>query len=347
MNGYTFSEIRPSDRRGMSELDSLLEAMDITRDANLDYTLGLYDDDFRLIATGSCYANTLRCLAVARDHQGEGLLAQIVSRLTEYEIQRGMSHLFLYTKSDNLRLFAELGFYEIARAGEDVVFMENRRGGFSAYLASLESQRKDGACAALVMNCNPFTLGHRHLVETASRRNDAVHLFLVSEDVSFFPFADRYGLVKAGTEDLRNVVIHSTESYMISMAVFPSYFMEDRAEAIEVQAHLDIELFLKIASALGVSRRYVGEEPYSRVTAIYNDAIMKKLPQAGIECIVVPRLEIAGRPVSASHVRQLIHDGRLEDTAPLVPPGTYGFFFTERGRSVIQAIKESQSVVHY
>jgi [citrate (pro-3S)-lyase] ligase len=39
------------------------------------------------------------------------------------------------------------------------------------------------------MNANPFTLGHRHLVEQAAARCDALHLFVVREDASFFPFS--------------------------------------------------------------------------------------------------------------------------------------------------------------
>ena len=41
--------------------------------------------------------------------------------------------------------------------------------------------------AAIVMNANPFTLGHQYLVEKAAAENDLVHLFMVSEDASLFP----------------------------------------------------------------------------------------------------------------------------------------------------------------
>ena len=37
------------------------------------------------------------------------------------------------------------------------------------------------------MNCNPFTLGHKYIVEKAARENDNVIIFVVEEDKSSFP----------------------------------------------------------------------------------------------------------------------------------------------------------------
>ena len=346
MEDYTLSEIRLGDKRGIAELDRLLAKEKIKRDAHLDYIVGLYDD-YGLVASGACFADTLRCLAVDGAHQGEGLLNRVVSHLVDYQMRRGHSHLFIYTKTDKTRFFADLGFYEIARVDGRAAFMENRRNGFSSYLERLSGQKRDGESAALVMNCNPFTLGHRYLVEQAALRNDVVHLFAVSEDASLFPFADRYAMIEAGCADLKNVVLHRTESYMISSAVFPSYFLKDEQSAIEVQARLDIALFGKIAAVLGVRRRYVGEEPFSSVTRIYNETMLRELPAAGIELVVVPRREIGGEPVSASRVRQMIHDGRLDEIRPLVPQSTFDYFGTEAGLRIVRRIQAASEVVHY
>ena len=344
---YSISEIGPSDRRAAKELDALLAREGIKRDAHLDYTMGLYDCDYDLVATGSCFGNSLRCLAVDSSHQGEGLMGTVVSHLVERQIRRGISHLFLYTKYDKAMIFGDLGFYEIACVPNLASFMENRRRGFADFLVGLAPFRREGTNAALVMNCNPFTLGHRYLVETASRASDTVHLFVVSEDASLFPFADRYELVSEGCADLKNVILHETGSYMISSAVFPSYFLKDDAAAVEVQARLDLSLFAEIARALDVTRRYAGEEPYSQVTGLYNEIMKTELPGVGIEFIEVPRREQDGEPISASRVRQLIKGGRLEEIRPLVPETTYGYFFTERGRETIRRIEAAGEVVHH
>ncbi len=122
----------------------------------------MFDEDYQIIATGSCFANTLRCFAVSSAHQGEGLLNQIITHLIDIQYSRGNLHLFLYTKINSAKFFRDLGFYEIARVDHTLVFMENRRDGFEKYLASLAKTKTGGLSAALVMNANPFTLGHQY-----------------------------------------------------------------------------------------------------------------------------------------------------------------------------------------
>ena len=163
MSEYAITQVFPGDKRTLASVDALLRREGITRDANLDYISAMLDEDGEVIATGSCFGNTLRCFAVSSDHQGEGLLNEIVSHLMEYQLGRGNSHLFLYTKVKAARFFESLGFYEIARVEGTLVFMENRRNGFPNYLKALEKTARPGASAAIVMNANPFTLGHRYL----------------------------------------------------------------------------------------------------------------------------------------------------------------------------------------
>ena len=152
----SLSAISPRDTRTQLQMDELLRQEGIRRDRNLDYSCGVFDDG-ELIAVGSSFHNTLRCLAVSSAHRGEGLMNQVVSHLLERQVEQGNSHVFLYTKVKNDRIFKDLGFYEIARAGDELVFLENRRDGFSRYLRSLEKTKRPGVSAAVVMNANPFT----------------------------------------------------------------------------------------------------------------------------------------------------------------------------------------------
>lgn len=341
----TIRPILSSDRFGQREMDRLLRQEGIRRDGNLDYSCGLYDEDEELLATGSCFGNTIRCLAVASDRRGEGHLVQVVSHLMDVQARRGNLQVFLYTKEKNLPFFTGLGFYEIART-ENTVFLENRRDGFFGYCAALE--RKPGQrIAAVVMNANPFTLGHRHLLEQAAKENDVVHLFLLSENFGPIPFAVRKRLVQAGIEDLPNVILQETRDYMISSATFPSYFLKDEDESIRTQAELDLAVFGRIARTLGIGRRYVGEEKTSRVTALYNRTMEERLPGMGIECKIIPRLETDGRVISASAVRQAIHDGKLETVRDMLPDSTYAYFASSEAEPVRQALRREETVVHY
>ncbi len=118
-------------------------------------------------------------------------------------------------------------------------------------------------------------------------------MFIVSEDASLVPFAVRKKLVMEGTVVL-NIRYHDSGPYIISNATFPSYFQKDEKAVIESHAMLDLTVFTKIAAALGINRRYVGEEPTSLVTGIYNQIMSEKLLENGIECIIVPRKENDG-----------------------------------------------------
>lgn len=348
MSDYMITQINPSDKYGNRLVNELLTAEGIRRDANLDYTCGMYDDEMNLIATGSCFGNTLRCMAVSHTHQGEGLMNSIVSHLIEVQFSRGNTHLFLYTKCDSARFFGDLGFYEIARINGQIVFMENKRTGFSGYLNSLEKQKESAPrVAALVMNANPFTLGHQYLVEKAASENDILHLFIVSEDASLVPFSVRKKLVMEGTAHLKNIRYHDSGPYIISNATFPSYFQKDEQAVIKSHAMLDLTVFTKIASALGINRRYVGEEPTSLVTGIYNQIMSEKLPENGIECVIVPRKENKGAVISASTVRQALKEENWPLLAELVPETTLNYFKSPDARPVIDKIQASENVIHY
>ena len=351
----TISPIYPNDKLSNKRILQLLNAEGIKRDRNLDYTCAAYDSDYNIIGTGSCFGNTLRCLAVSHEHRGEGLTNKIISHLIQYQFERGNYHLFIYTKYTTYHLFKDLGFYEIVRIKDQIVFMENKKTGFSDYLNELKKNNINNIdhnkkkVAAIVMNANPFTLGHQYLIEKASKENDILHLFIVSEDKSIVPFKVRKQLIKEGTKHLTNIIYHDSGPYIISSSTFPSYFQKDEKDVIESHANLDIEIFTKIAKALDINVRYVGEEPTSLVTGIYNQLMIKKLPENGIQCVVVPRMtnKEGNEVISASDVRKAIKEGQFEKMKNMVPECTYKFFMSEEGKDVVNKIKQSDDIKHY
>lgn len=361
MSEYAISQIYPSDRRANTQINELLLAEGIRRDANLDYTCGMYDEEMNIIATGSCFGNTLRCMAVSNAHQGEGLMNQIVTHLISVQFERGNTHLFLYTKCNSAKFFGDLGFYEIARIDGQIVFMENRKTGFTSYLEKLKKETEQSevfrqfSCndsaktkiAALVMNANPFTLGHQYLVEKAASENDILHLFIVSEDQSLVPFSVRKKLVLEGTAHLKNIIYHESGPYIISNATFPSYFQKDADAVMESHANLDLTIFVRIAQALGINCRYVGEEPNSQVTGIYNEIMAKKLPENQIACKIIPRKEANDSVISASTVRTALKCDKINLLKTLVPETTFRYFQSAEAAPVIEKIKAAQNVVHH
>lgn len=328
------------DKRALSEIVALLEQEGISLDDNLDYTLGLYSEDDRLAATGSFYRNTLRCLAVDNAHQGEGLMAVVVSRLVEELFSRGQQHLFVYTKRTAAQSIAALGFYEIAATNE-VVFLENRRTAFRDYLKGLSRpETAPKKVGAIVMNANPFSKGHQYLAETAAAACDALHLFMVSEEVSAFPYHVREKLIIEGTRHIPNVYHHPTGPYLVSSATFPSYFIKESDQLTLAQARLDARVFGRIAKELHITDRFVGEEPLSPATNLYNQAMQEELPREGVELTILQRKSDNGTdPISATRIRRLLKEGRLEEIKPLVPETTYAFLITPEGQRVAEKLR--------
>ena len=286
-------------------------------EGDADVVALMTDDDLNVAACGARAGHTLKQFAVSPELEGEGVFATVLSELLNEAARAGQKRLFICTKPKNRAMFASMGFYPIVETG-DAVLMEDRKNGFSDYLASLP--RYEGECGAVVVNGDPFTRGHLHLVEYAAKNCDALYVFSVSEPGSMFSPDERYDMLRKGTAHIPNVHVEHTDEYLVSRETFPAYLIRDEAHADKVKADLDVELFRsRIAPALHITKRFVGEEPFSPTTCAYNRRMQELLPECGIELIEIPRLDA----ISASRVRALIREGKPELTRPLVPETTY------------------------
>lgn len=314
------------DARAKKEWEALLASGGLGINEVVDYTIGIYHHD-ALIATGSLAQNILKCLIVCKKFQAENLLTELVGALTDRLEFDGITHYFLYTSPDKLNIFRSLGFSVIEEVS-DVLFMERGQPNFPAYLTFLQTQKRVGTRnAAIVMNANPFTKGHRYLVEQACAHNDVVYVFVLSQDVSRFSTEDRMNMVKLGLADLPQVVVIPTQDYLVSQATFPSYFLkEDNPKQIAWhQARLDATLFKnKIAPALNITTRFVGEEPFSPVTELYNQT-MQDVFAPKLQLKIIPRVKILDTTVSATLVRKELAAGNLAKIKELVPETTYQY----------------------
>lgn len=312
----------------------LLNKSGINIEENVEYTVGLYDGD-RLIGTGSIAGNVLKCIAIDKEYTGGRAINLLASHLMNVVFERGNNGCYVYTKPSATKSFEYLGFKEIARVPDELVFMEKAVYGFPQFLEDLKKEKVEGSSiASIVMNANPFTNGHLHLVETAAKENDVVHLFVLSEDASVFPAEDRFNLVKKGVAHLDNVYVHRTGNYMVSMATFPSYFLKETSNVTKIHATLDAIIFKKyIAPALSITRRYVSEEPYSISTNIYNQS-MAEVFDGNPQLIVIPRKKAGDSIISASRVRKLLAEGNLEKIKDLVPPTTYEYLISPKGEKI-------------
>lgn len=318
MDEYLFCADRLPERL-CGAYGAFLQRCSLRDERDTDYTALYLSGDGRILACGSLRGNVLKQIAVDADCEGMGLCAGIVTELAAKAAERGETHLFLYTKPSHEGMFRSLGFYPLA-AADAMLLMENRRDGLDAFLASLPHPQ--GRVGSVVCNCNPFTLGHRRLIETAAGDCDGLIVFVLSEELSLFSASERYEMVKAGTRGLDNVFVVESRDYLVSRATFPTYFIKEQAQAQTAACELDIALFAKrIAPALNITARYVGEEPYDAVTREYNEAMKRTLPKHGVELIELPRY----LGISAGRVRQLLREGRLAQAKELLPDSTYEY----------------------
>lgn len=345
-----------------AQREALLNSRGLALPEDEEFVIGLYAGD-RLVATGALVRNILQGIAVAADYEGEGAAAAIVSSLLKRAVAQGITQIFLYTTSDEAVRFESLGFSLIAAVPHGAALLEWGHQGIDMYLASLRelAAAKPDNAGAVVVNCNPFTRGHRALIEYAASHTPWLYVLVVEEDRSLFPFNVRFRLIKEGTADLQNVSIVKGGPYIISSATFPTYFIRPENEelhqkAIRMHASLDVTVFRKhIAPALRVTTRFVGTEPYCPTTSVYNETMKAILPARAtdafdfgpcsppVELQEIPRFEIDGRAVSASRVRDLIREGRIPEVEKLVPPTTWNWLASAEALPVIKKIQSSSS----
>ena len=193
----------------------------------------------------------------------------------------------------------------------------------SQYLRSLAVHFR--ACnGAIVMNANPFTLGHLHLVEIARRQVNFLYVFVVEENESAISFEDRFAMVQKNCQGMENVEVLPSGRYMISTLTFPEYFEKEAKQDVKIVPSKDVRLFGEaIAPTLGITKRFVGEEPFDKVTQQYNEAMKYILPDYGVDVVEIPRKTAKdGNVINATQVRAWIKEGAWDKCAAYLPQAT-------------------------
>ena len=308
---------------------ALLASAGLRPAEGLTCLMGAQDGE-ELLGCAGRRQNVIQCAAVAPSARGEGVLAALVTRLMTDIRREGYNGAFVYTRPESAPKFLSLGFFPVAETG-DAALLYTRRNGPESWAASLPRASWEPPTGCVVINANPFTLGHRRLIEQALTRCGGLYVLVVEEEASRFPFGQRLRLVRQGTADLPNCTVCAGGPFLISRATFPSYFLKRPTDAAFVHAELDATVFAeRVAPALHITWRFVGSEPDDPLTAGYNAALERILPPRGVRVAVADRLCVQGEVVSAARVRSLLDQDRLADIRPLVPESTYRFLLEQR-----------------
>lgn len=311
----------PEERR---RLEQFLAGHALRMENDVEAAFGIFDGNDALVGSGCAARWLLKGFAVNEELRGQNALGSLVSALTQERFAAGYYDLCISTRAHNRPLFEACGFHVLAET-DDLCVLENRTDGPEAFCRELK-ENCEGTVGALVMKCDPFTLGHQHLAAYAAEHCELLHIFVVESEKTMFSTADRIKMVKNGTAHLQNVRVHPAGRYMISPATFPTYFLKEGENAAALQSALDITLFAgRIAPVMGIRHRFAGEEPLDATTACYNRTMERILPANGIGFTEIPRLGRSDEVVSASRVRALLHSDRLDEAMELLPPTTQVF----------------------
>lgn len=346
-------ELHPTIPRQRRQIEMFLHTNGLRYD-DVDYYAAIVDESSdEMIAGGGLKGSVIKCVAVADGHKGEAVANVIVSHLIAKANAEGCQCVKLYTKPDNRQLFESLSFRLIAES-PNAILMETGVGGIEKYSEELrvkseelrvkgEELKNDESVVsnarkpigAIVMNANPFTLGHRFLVEQSSELVERLYVVVVREDCSMFSYNERKAMVSQGVRDIGNVVVVDGSDYAVSAATFPTYFLKQLSDATDTQIILDLDLYRRrIAPALGATIRFFGSEPTDSLTRRYNELMHQQLGEEHVH--EIQRKQQEGSAISASRVRKAMMEGCLWDAIQLVPPTTIPYIIGHLASMALQ-----------
>ena len=361
--------LNPATPRQRQRIEAFLKRNALRID-DMNYYAAVLDDDGEMIAGGGLKDDVIKCVAVDDAHKGEAIANTLVSHLISHANQEGYGCIKLFTKPKNRQLFESLSFRLLAEAPE-AILMETGIGGISNTVEALKKIKEESEkykeynkeckedskkckentsylntstpqhlnttmqpTGCIVMNCNPFTLGHRYLIEQAAKQVERLYVMVVKEDCSLFAYTERKAMVEQGVADIENVSVIDGSDYAISRATFPTYFLKRLDDAADTQMLLDLDLFRRhIAPALGATVRFVGTEPTDQLTRRYNQLMHEALKDVR----EINRLEKDGNAVSASRVRKAMEEGDMNTIRQLVPPTTLPYIIAHLATQALQA----------
>lgn len=354
-------ELHPTIPRQRRQIEMFLQTNGLRYD-DVDYYAAIVDESSdEMIAGGGLKGSVIKCVAVADGHKGEAVANVIVSHLIAKANAEGCQCVKLYTKPDNRQLFESLSFRLIAES-PNAILMETGVGGIEKYSEELrvkseelrvkseelgvksEELKNDESVVlnarkpigVIVMNANPFTLGHRFLVEQSSELVERLYVVVVREDCSMFSYNERKAMVSQGVRDIGNVVVVDGSDYAVSAATFPTYFLKQLSDATDTQIILDLDLYRRrIAPALGATIRFFGNEPTDPLTRRYNELMHQQLGEEHVH--EIQRKQQEGSAISASRVRKAMMEGCIWDAIQLVPPTTIPYIIGHLASMALQA----------
>lgn len=320
-------------------LISFLSKNNLEYEYDIDFSILVYDND-QLIATGSLANNIMKCFLVIEKYKGKNVTNLIFKYLVDILYSRNVHHFFVFTLPRNEKIFLSLNMKRVVKTMNTVLLESGEHISDVLTRLKINYDISNNKKACLIINANPMTLGHQYLIETAAKENKEVIVFVVSEDLSSFPFSDRFKIIKEATKHLDNVKVLPSLSYLVSRITFPKYFLKEDQLIQDEQTLVDVLVYKEYyAKIFKINLRYLGEEPFSYNTSKYNKVLQDYLGQ---NVKIVKRLEHNKKAISASQVRKLMKADKIEKLKDLVPQATYDFLLSDKGKEIIKKVQSKK-----
>ena len=321
----------------------------------LDHYYACTSPDGSILAGAGIKADIIKCVAVAPSARSEGFMLPLLSRVVSDAAAKGVLNLKVFTKPENREIFESIGFKVLASAPK-AVLMENGRG-LEKYCEYLLCQRQPSArkCGVIVMNANPFTLGHKYLIEKALEQVDHLFVIPVKEDASAFPYLERIAMIRAAIQPDSSVMPDSdrasaqpsAEQNYFSGRCPKNQFSSANASPAHADARITVlegsdycisaatfpTYFLKDLSDAAETQMRLDIDLFERhimpalgatvrfVGSEPLDPLTARYNALMHNAVVIPRLEA----ISASRVRAAIEAGDYASAAALCPSTTHPY----------------------
>ena len=312
----------------LSLVKNFLASFDLRYEADIDKTLYI-EENGEIIATISKAKDIIKCLAISSSYQSENLSSVLISKIIEKMHEENIHSYMVFTKSIYENTFINLGFKKLVSTSNTVMLeggLDTIDDTISKMIIKINHEygniNQDINIGSIVMNANPITLGHQHLIEKSVSENDLTLVFVVEEDDQEFDFQSRYSLVYLTCKKYENVVVLPASKYIVSKSTFPTYFLKE--DIVEQEFTLIDGLIFKnyFMKKLNINKRYVGSESKEKMND-YNITLKSILEE---KLVLVDRISLNEQIISASHVRQLLKNGQIEEALTYMPRECYSIF---------------------
>ncbi|MBZ7986895.1 GNAT family N-acetyltransferase [Campylobacter canadensis] len=266
----------------------------------------------KIIACICKFKLMIKYVIIDKEHQKENIFSLLLNTMITYAKEQNINTLRLCTCKHNAIKFQNFSF-RLLCTSKELCLLEYGYSLFDEFINNIRAKLDTNkSYTSIVMNANPFTLGHKYLIDCALKHNENLILFIVSEDKSFFTFKERFMIVKENLKKYKNILIFPSGDYIISNATFSTYFLKQDINL--AKSYLDAKIFSSlIAPCLNIKSRFVGSEPNCKVTNAYNMALKECFKEDNLDLFELSRISINNKIISASLIRKYIAENNFNE----------------------------------